>query len=474
MKVVPIFNKEALGLAGIGFCLLILFAVWGYKSNAKWLPENKDPLAIERTAYAIYKHNSFFYWYDSPLRFENDILVATKPSSNDPVGHHLITESVGFSVLLGLLWTLTGTPSIFHMQGLCIVLFTLFILLIYQIGYFLFRSRQLAKLSTISFLGFLPLIFNAVQGRKDTFAFFGIALLLFIVLRVIYQTKSTKEALLGGVGVALFQWIRTPLVAVVLAVSGILLGYYFYNRKKEYKNVVISLLLMNVLIFWIPFLSYNQYYYKRPLVGVLGHNLLQGLAEYPNEWNAEATDTWSINFTKKRKNPSVSYGVPEHDDIEKELFFELLQEKPWYYSKCILKRIQKLLFLSFTWFEYDHNLYQGKTSFKEKFLLSLKDWRIAIDFFPRTFYMRLFWISAYLGMCFALFRRKYFLLIMLIGGIMAPMPMVIFSHIEDRYVLVHFWVLCFFVAYAFDQVYYVYKSSNCFKKCHSKINLVKV
>ena len=101
--------------------------------------------------------------------------------------------------------------------------------------------------------------------------------------------------------------------------------------------------------------------------------------------------------------------------MEKELFWEMFQDEPWYYVKCVLKRIQRLLFLNFSWFEYRDEIYKGKTSFKEKFMLSLSNWRVALDFFPRTLYMRFFWVMSYGGMFFAFLRKKYFLLFLLIG-----------------------------------------------------------
>ena len=111
-----------------------------------------------------------------------------------------------------------------------------------------------------------------------------------------------------------------------------------------------------------------------------------------------------------------------------------------------------MLFFNFSWFEYRDEIYKGKTFFKEKFMLSLSNWRAALDFFPRTLYMRFFLIMAYGGILFSFLRKKYFLLVLLIGGVMMPMPLVIFSHIEDRYVMMHFWVLSFFVAYCFYEL----------------------
>lgn len=456
MKIVPLFNKQALQLSCFAALVVSLFMGWGYSQNNKWLPQNKPALAIQHTAYAIYKHNSFFYWYDTGLRFKNGILQQNEESSKVPIGNHLVTESVGFSVLVGLLWKIMGSPNIFYVQLLSILLFSFFMLFIYQIGYYLFETEKLACLSSVSFLFFFPLVFHVGQGIKDIFAYYGIVMVLFVMLRVAFQTKNLKEAIVGGFFIALFQWVRPPVVAVVFTCAGIFVGYYFINKNKLFLYLAGIICLTNIIFFWIPFFSYNQYYYGRPIVGTLGHELMCGFGEFPNKWNCVPTDTWAGDFTRKRTH--LKYGTPEFDDVEKTIFWEMFQDEPWYYLKCVLKRIQKLLFLNFCWFEYDDQLYQGKTLFKEKFFLSLTNWRIAFDFFPRVFYIRIFWILAYIGMFFAFIRKKYFMLILLIGGVMMPMPLVVLSHIEDRYVLVHFWVLCFFVAYSLDQLYIFYKS----------------
>lgn len=458
MNTIPLFNKKAIELGFLSLILVSIFVGWGYYKNNKWLPQNKTALAIHHTAYAIYKHNSFFYIYDAGLYFKNGLLQQNKESSKTPVGKHLVTESIGFSVLMGLIWKIMGSPNILWIQLLSILLFLFFMLFIYQIGYFLLKTEKLAVLSSLSFLFFFPLIFYVGQGRKDIFAFFGIVVLLFTMLRVAFQSKNLKEAFIGGVFIALFQWVRPTIVAVVFACSGIFVLYFFIKKNKLFLHLAGVIFLTNIIFFWIPFCSYNQYYYHRPMVGTLGLELLESLGEFPNKWGCDSTDTWARNFTYKHKNPSYQYGTPEHDDIQQELFWEIFNDNPWYYFKCVFKRIQKLLFLNFSWFEYDDSLYQGRISFKDRFLLSLSSWRVALDFFPRAFYMRIYWMLAYIGILFAFMRKKYFMLTLLIGGVMAPMPLVILSHIEDRYVLVHFWVLSFFVAYALDQMYVSYKT----------------
>ena len=65
--------------------------------------------------------------------------------------------------------------------------------------------------------------------------------------------------------------------------------------------------------------------------------------------------------------------------------------------------------------------------------------------------MRIFLILGYIGLAYALFRKKYFE-VMLILGIMCSSWTVIFSHIEYRYFIPFYSVLSFFVGYFFVEL----------------------
>ena len=435
-------------------CLLsLVFIKWGIQSNYKWLPYNMPYcLVYHISAYNFFKHNTLFTWYERDLCWKDGLIHSKVPNSGAVIGQHPVTETIGFAVIVGLLWKITGSPSIYHIQLLAIILFALSFLFLYEIAFLLFNSHIVALLTCISNLLFFPLTYTAIQGRNDIWTYFGIVLLLFIVAKHKKQTHFVG-LFLWGIVIALLQWVRSALMFPVFGVIFLLIMLDFLTEKNgHYRSLIFGLFLSNILFFWAPFFIVNKIYYGRYFVGPLGLLLLVGLGEFPNKWGIVCKDSWVMDRI------SFSLGTVDFDDEAKALFFKFFKEDPLFFLSNIFRRCVNLLFWNFTWFDYDPALYNYSTHIIDKIKLLIASPVVLFDFIFRALYVRVYFLLGYCGIVLAL-MKKYYFEVLLLMTCMWSIPMVLLSHIEDRYVVVHFWIISFFVAFYLNQYFSQAKKS---------------
>jgi len=333
-----------------------------------------------------------------------------------------INDTIGYGILLGMLWKLTSSFGFFDVQLLHIIIYALLMIIFYHIALLLFGNTTVALYCGISQLFFFPLIWLNVQPVRDVWAYYGLLVLLYGVLQFLLQFQQFKSWFVVaacGTFFSICQFIRPSVFLALITLSVVSILYACYAQ--QIKKVIAMLLLvwsLNGLFFWVPFFTYNLHTYNRWFVGPVGQDLLEGLGEFENPWGYHLCDRWLANYVGKKYN--VVYGTPTFDDAAKKEFYTALYTNPLFYISTIIQRIPQVILPALPWM-YCHDC---AMSLK----LQLSKW-----------YIRLFLFFGYLGFLSALIQKRYFFLIVVIGlilGGLGKLP----SHIEYRYLIPFYWV----------------------------------
>lgn len=375
-------------------------------------------------------------------------------SYGPPTQYRSYFDSIGYGVVIGLLWKLTGSLDYSDIQLLQIVLFSLLLFLFFQIALMLLGMRG-AIFSSIALLLFFPAFFLNVQVLRDIWPFYSAIIVMYVALRYLLQKSHWLVPVTGGITIALLQFLRPHVFTLILTTSVVLLGYAIVT--KEFVRVTKLLLILfttNILFFWLPFSTYNKMAYDRYIVGATGINLIQGLGEFDNPWGYKLSDGWFVEFMNT-KYPQLT--DLERDDKAKELFLKAIQEQPLIYIRGVLHRIPRIIFPGLPSFNYQSNtefyqLYVTKKSLPNVCSLLLQSPSILFDFAFRHIYIGLYLLIAYLGLFLALIRKKFILFFFIFFGVIAAGYSVIFLHTDHRYLIPYFAFFSLFVGYFFDEI----------------------
>ena len=377
-----------------------------------------------------------------------------------PTQYRNYFDSIGYGVVIGLLWKITHSLDYLDIQLLQILIFALLMLLFYQIAFILFKSKKTALCSSIALLAFLPISYLNVQVFRDIWPYYASVTLAYTILAYLFQKKSLLFPFIGGSIVGLIQLVRVPTFSLVLASSIFLIFYAFI--VKNYKRIFYLLLVLwasNALFFWIPFSTYNKIAYNRYFVGPTGINLIEGLGEFSNPWGYKLSDGWYSDFVNKTYGPMAKklnlQGNQKwlfFDDKTKELALKRIKENPLFYFSCMARRIPRLLFPGLPWFNYqDTNelylMYTTGTPLSKIMSIIFRSPIILIDFVARHIYIGLFLLFAYLGMLILFIRKKYFQLFFIFCGIIFAAYSVVLAHTDHRYLTPYFAFFSLFVGY---------------------------
>lgn len=358
-----------------------------------------------------------------------------------------VNDTIGYGLVLGLLWKITGSFNFIDVQLLQIMLFTLLLLLLYKAVALLFDDRKIAFYSCLSVLFFFPLVAYNVQAVRDIWAFYGLVFLLYGVVQFLSGQKSFLKLVACCSAFAVCQFIRPSVFLAVLTFSAVLLLYALFAKKV--RTTVLTLLgtlyVTNLLFFWIPFTCYNQHAYGRNFVGPVGQDLVEGLGEFENQWNYQLSDAWIGEYIGKKYN--VVYGTPEFDDAAQQEFDQAYAQNPWFYWQSIIKRIPQVIVPGLPWIFYKDSPYPDGASFMQKLKLSFTSWPLFIDFMLRQVYVRLFLLLGYLGMFIALRKKRYLAVALLFFGVICAGFGKLPSHIEYRYLIPFYWPFAILAGY---------------------------
>ncbi len=469
-ETVSFFNNQALVLAFLALVLNLLFLFFNYHNDyylGLLTPHGE-------IAYNVYRYNSV---KGNPYRSGSvgqkqrelgrmvDYAEIDHEKFGPPMHYRSIQDTVGYGVVLGLLWKITRSLRYVDMQLLQILLFSLFMFFLYSLSFMLFQSTFIALLCGLSQLFFLPLFYLNVQVMRDIWAYYGVILLLWLVVGFLQSFVALRGLLFGSFCFALIQFVRPTIAASLVGVSGILFLYAFFDQSQLKKIIGLlgGLWFMNILGFWLPFMVHNKIAYNRYFVMASGQGLLQGLGEYPNKWGAKLGDGWvGKHITEKY---GLIYGTPEFDDKAKEEFVRFYKQDPWHFWKSVLQRIPLIFLPGLPWNNIsnvvDYRIYSSLwDKVYTKLAKSFDSFTSFFDFLTRQIFIRIFLLGGYLGMLLMLFNRKYLWLMLILAAGIIPSYSIIQSHVEYRYVTPFYGVFALCVGYFLSEVLKKYKESN--------------
>ncbi len=432
-----------------------------------------------------------------------------------------INDTIGYGVLLGLLWKITGSLCFFDVQILQIILFSFLMLYYYQLAYLLFGAESIAFLCGLAHLLFFPLLAYNVMPVRDIWAYYGLLILAYATVAFYNKQLTSKRLWAFVVFFSICLWMRPTLVLAALLFSlfavaqkhgvqsvdesdknhaiasrlrrsvatprrvakegsfgGISrettalksLGASFalrtYNRTKTCIYLA-TLWAVTGALFWIPSIYYNQINYDRYFVSPAGQSLLEGLGELPNPWGHRLNDEYVNEFISAKYQ--LRYGTPEFDEAAMQEFTSCVKENPFHYITTLFYRLPDILLPALQWIFYTQSPYATCTTLWQKLSLVISCPEQVLNFFARHIWMRLYLLLSYVGLYFILRNKQYtafwIVLICLLSGL-STYP----SHIEYRYIVPFYWILSLSLGYLW---YYVVNSFNKHKKVnHAKNNLI--
>lgn len=373
----------------------------------------------------------------------------------------IINDTIGYGVVLGLLWKLTGSFKFIDIQLLQIFIFSLMMIPLYHVAYLLFKDPRIAFLCCIAQLFYFPIIAMNVQPVRDIWAYYGIVLLLYGMVAYIFERRSWWFLMLCAIGFSICQYIRPSVFFALLTISFVMLCYGLAYRAQLKRTIgmLAMVALTNACCFWMPFFAYNQTYYNRYFVGPVGQDLLEGLGEFPNPWGYKLSDEWFANYITQKYG--LISGTPEFDEKGQQEFKEIYKNNPSIFYINILKRIPGIITPGLPWIYYTISPYGDGLSAREKLTVALSSWKMFLDFIARHVYIRIFLILGYIGMLLALWRRRYFAVALLMIGVVCGGLGKLPSHIEYRYIVPYYFAFSFFVGYLIHAlIAYIKKASK--------------
>jgi hypothetical protein len=355
-------------------------------------------------------------------------------------------DTIGYGLLLGLLWKVTSSYRYLDMQILQIIIFSLLMPLVFQCARMLFGNRLCAFICSLMVLCFFPLIFQNVQAHRDIWAYYGLVVLLYSLLSFLAGRFDYWKLFFCSLIVACIQYIRPNLFFGLLTVSMMLFLYALMDRPLL-KRVGLALILLfgaNVIGFWVPYCVYNHHAYGTLFAGPIGQDLLEGIGEYPNPWGYQLDDGWYHRYMKEQY-PHLKTRE-ERDAQAKALFVAAVKERPGFFAVSFFKRALGLVLPNLPWSYYPEWLYEGCYSFRDKIKAAFVSAPLCLDLIGRMLYVRIFLMLGYLGLALLLARKASFQA-MILGGIVIGGYGKFLSHIEYRYIVPFYWPFAFFLGY---------------------------
>ena len=369
-----------------------------------------------------------------------------------PTQYRSIQDTVGYGVLLGLLWKITGSLRYLDIQILQILIFSLLMFLFYSLAFMIFGNERTALLCSIAHLCFLPLFYLNVQACRDIWAYYGVLLMIWALVSYLFFNKSYGTLFMSAVAFALIQHIR-PTILLPLCMAGVVIGGAGVFKKVSFLRVFkafITFGMMNVLIFWLPFMAHNKMAYNRYFVMGSGQGLLEGLGEYPNKWGFQLNDGWVGEYIYAKYG--ITYGTQECDDVAKQEFLKAYYEDPGHFYRSIARRLPLVILPGLPWNNIcnvpEDTMYDSLwAKVKVKIAICFSSARGLFDFLTRHIYIRLYLLLGYFGLALMLWSKKYIWVALIVVAVILPSWSCIQSHIEYRYLIPYYAFYSLFVGY---------------------------
>jgi hypothetical protein len=369
---------------------------------------------------------------------------------NPPVG-----ETLGYPILASTVWRLTGVPSLLYMKIINIIIFSLISILLFRINIFFVKEPWMAFICSLGVVAFPPLLYVNIIWFRDIFQYFGIIFFLYFFIYFVSSKKGNKFLYLGIFTCILCQWIRASLFSsfFILSCLAFIFGLYRYFDNKKTLYFLKFFWISNILLFWVPFMTFNKVTYNTYFVAPTEEALFCSLCSpypLPNGDMLKAEDYPDYTNEQVRigkLDPKISFY--ERYDI---LYKDICKKYPYRKIECLIYRIKEIAFGNIQWRPLDLS-----TSFSlYRYIENFNFGRVSIKDLPELFlhsyipFMRLF---GWIGIMIAIYRKKYFMVSMLLIGVVYSSGYMLLSHIEDRIIAVHAWPFGLFAFYSFGIIY---------------------
>jgi hypothetical protein len=348
-----------------------------------------------------------------------------------------INDTVGYGVLLGLIWSVTGSFSFADVQWLQALLFVLLMPLYYKLAFMFFNCRKIALLCSIAHIFFLPLLAYAVMPVRDIWAYYGFLVFAYMLCAALYDTVSNKSLVVGVLFFVGCVWIRPTLFFTLVLCSLFACYAARVNNRKRVRDVLMCFWAATLLLFWLPHAWYNYTHYHRFFVGPAGQSMLEGLGEIENPWGHRLNDEYVATFIEEKYG--LAYGTPEFDEAAMREFRMHVQENPWHFLKTLILRVPDAILPGLQWIFYTTSPYAHCSSIKQKLIFACSSFRRVLLFLLRQVYMRVYILLAWFGMMVLWRRKKYTIFWFVVAGICSGLT-TFPSHIEYRYLVPFYWV----------------------------------
>lgn len=352
---------------------------------------------------------------------------------------HFIQDTIGYPVLLGLLWKCTGSYLLYDIIFFQIIIFSLLLVLFDQALIALLHNKKHALGGVMGVMFYLPFCFFNTQPVRDVYLFYGILLFWIAYAYYFSSEKPIKKILIFFIFFALCQWIRSPLFGVLIFAT-FTLPIMCRLLDVNWRKIVLFLTtfwFINIGIFWIPFMTFNKITYDRYFVGCTGQALLEGLGEFKNKWGFKLSDVWyDQHISALYPSMQGKYGTPEFDDVGKDIAMKAIIEDPYFFLKNMIIRIPHALYWALPCFGFVINYQSSRKPLHllDKLIVFSEDLGIIrfFLFFISRFITLVFVSFGILGLGWLLYKRNYNIIMLWIVSYIGSLGLII-SHLEIRY-----------------------------------------
>ncbi len=454
MKKIALFNKHALVLATVALFINgtvfyfygggnVLSGILASHGEIAYNVANYNSVKINKKRLADVTHRQQY----EERRIEYAEIDHT--AYGKPDGYRSIYDTIGYGVVLGLLWKLTGSLRYRDIQILQILLFSFLLLLFYQVAFFLFHDLRTTFLATVMLISFLPLSLLNIVALRDVWAFYGMVLLLYAVLGFLYHQFSLALFVVLTILVGLVELVRPTLFAPVCMMIFVLIGVGIIQRKVLYKTLMAAgcLIATNVLFFWLPFTIHNKMAYDRYFIGPTGIGLWQLLGTVKgNPCRQHNGDHHYAAYMMR--NFGLRSGTQECENKARALFLKAISEYPAFYARIVLQRIPMFLFPEWEFLPPFYQTYTiGYPTVWARVKRQLRSYGGLVDLFVHRFFFLVYLLLAYAGVLCALLKKRYQLFFFVFVATIAPSAKFILSLFEYRSLVPFFAFYSLFVGY---------------------------
>jgi len=177
-------DKKAWILVGAALAInLIFFSLYHHADSYLGIAIGQGEIAYSVCNYNSIKVNGARCAPVAQLQREQKRLVdfaeVDHAAYGPPTSYYSLNDTIGYGVILGLLWKITHSYRYRDIQFLQIFLYCFILFLIYAMALMWFNDPNIALAIGCAYLLFLPLFRQNVLALRDIWAYYGVMFLLY-------------------------------------------------------------------------------------------------------------------------------------------------------------------------------------------------------------------------------------------------------------------------------------------------------